>query len=452
MLSKKLHINIMARVLVITIIAVLLAFFTVKGNSIRLIIIFAIALIIAVSNLISYLNKTNRNIRYFFESVRNDDSNLSFATARLTGDIKELHENMNRVNRQIQDLKIQNQQQEQLFARILEHLATGIITYDAKGFIINVNSAAKRIINIEVLTHLKQIERVDPKLFASVSAIKPGERTLVSATNPEGETQMLLKATSAGTGENQLTILSIQDIKHELDEKEVDAWIKLIRVLMHEIMNSITPITSLSESMSALYRSGKGDISPGEITGETISKTIHGLNVIKDQGKGLLAFVDSYRKLTRIPKPEMHEFSVRELFDRVKILTESETTGQPIPIAFDRKNENIIITADANLVTQVLINLIKNAAEANAGNPEAKVVITSGYGKDNCPELCVKDNGPGISRENLEHIFVPFFTTKENGSGIGLSISKQIMSAHGGSLKVRSEPGRETVFCMSFPG
>ena len=285
MFSKKLYINIIIRVSFIVILSILLGYLIFKDQSLRFSIICLATIIILTTSLISYLNRTNRNIRFFFDSVRNDDSNLTFPVDNKSGSLKELHLSMNSVNHQIQQLKIENRQQEQYFQKILELLATGIITYDNKGFIHHANSAAKRLLSTEVLTHLQQLERIDRKLYSTISNIKPFERRLVAVNTNQGEIQLLLKSTSFGRDENELIILSVQDIKHELDEKEVDSWMRLIRVLMHEIMNSITPITSLSESLSNIYHQGKKPLVPEKVTEKTITTTVQGLNVIKEQGK-----------------------------------------------------------------------------------------------------------------------------------------------------------------------
>ena len=450
MISKKLYINIIIRVSLIVAFSILLGYLIVKEQSLRFSIICSATIIILTINLIYYLNRTNRNIRFFFDSVRNDDSNLSFPVDNKSGNLRELHQSMNNVNKQIQHLKIENRQQEQYFSRILEHLATGIITYNTKGFIQHSNTAAKRLLSTEVLTHLQQIERVDKKLFAAIKNLRPNERKLVPINTKQGEVKLLLKSTLSGTKENELIILSVQDIRHELDEKEVDSWMRLIRVLMHEIMNSITPITSLSESLVKIFKAGDNPVNAEEITNKTISTTLQGLNVIIEQGKSLKAFVESYRTLTRIPKPELKLSGVSELFERVRILTDALEKGTNTRIIFENNDPGLGIFADENLISLVLINLIKNAVEANEKNPDCTIRVVAGRGYNSNPEICVTDNGPGISEENLEEIFIPFFTTRENGSGIGLSISKQIMGAHGGSLKVRSSPGSETVFCMSF--
>jgi nitrogen fixation/metabolism regulation signal transduction histidine kinase len=357
---------------------------------------------------------------------------------------------MNKVNYQIQQLKIANRQQEQYFGTLLEHLATGIITYNDKGFILHANSSAKKLLSIDVLTHLQQIERKDARLFEAISRIKPFERRLLAISAEGSEIQLSLKATSFRTNSDELVILSIQDIKNELDEKEIDSWMKLIRVLMHEIMNSITPITSLSESLSNIYSIEGQPVSPGKVNAKTIATTLQGLNVIKEQGKGLMSFVESYRKLTRVPEPVKKLFKVSELMSRVQILYNSLELSERSELTISLANPELEIFADQNLISQVLINLLKNALEANENNADAKIRIVISETLNNHPDICVIDNGPGISAENLDEIFVPFFTTRQNGSGIGLSVSRQIMKAHGGNLKVKSVPDKETVFCLSF--
>ncbi len=450
MISKNLYINIITRVIAISLLSVLLGYIIFSVGSVRLSVLCTLAIILVTAGLIAYLNRTNRNIRFFFDSVEDDDSNLSFPVDNKSGLVRELHQSMNSFNRQLQNLKFEIRKQEQYFRRILEHLATGIITYNDKGFIHHANSAAKRLLSTEVLTHLRQIERVDRKLYGTIMNLKPQERKLVPVSTNQGEVQLLLKSTISGTNEDALTILSIQDIKHELDEKEVDSWMRLIRVLMHEIMNSITPITSLSESLTRIFRNGDVPVKAEEINDKTISTALQGLGVIVEQGKSLSAFVESYRKLTRIPRPELKPFKVSDLMARVRILSESLEKGPGTEISFDNGEPDLEIFGDENLISLVLINLIKNAIEANEQNSKCMISVISRRGYNLNPEICVCDNGPGISEEYLEEIFIPFFTTREKGSGIGLSISKQIMGAHGGSLKVRSVPGKETIFCMSF--
>jgi len=427
-----------------------LGYFLIVYPSLRISVICGLALTLVTINLISYLNSTNKKIRFFFDSVRNDDSNLSFPVESGNTALNQLYQSMNRVNEQIQHLKIENRKQEQYFRTLLEHLAAGIITYNDKGFILHANSSAKKLLSMDVLTHLQQIERKDFKLFETINSMKPYERKLVAINSEVGEIQLSLKSTSLKTNESELVILSIQDIKNELDEKEIESWMKLIRVLMHEIMNSITPITSLSESLSNIYSSGGKPVIPEQVNAKTIAITLQGLNVIKEQGKGLMSFVESYRKLTRVPEPDKKYFPASDLLNRVQILYSSLDKSDKINLTVSLTDQRLEIFADQNLISQVLINLLKNALESNELNDEAKIKISASPGIDGRPEICVSDNGPGIPAENIDEVFVPFFTTRENGSGIGLSVSRQIMKAHGGNLKVRSVPGKETVFCLSF--
>jgi two-component system nitrogen regulation sensor histidine kinase NtrY len=450
MISKNIYFKIVFRISLIVIFSVLLGYTVLSRQLISYSLFCLLSIVYLTINLISYLNSTNNKIRLFFDAVSNDDSNLSFPVDKKNRSFRELYQSMNNVNKQIQQLKLKNRQQEQYFQILLEHLATGIITYNNKGFILHANSSAKKLLSAEVLTHLQQIERIDQKLFQTINNIKPFERRLIAVNSDHGEIQLSLKATSFRTNDNEMVILSIQDIKNELDEKELESWMKLIRVLMHEIMNSITPITSLSESLSNIYSHDGEPVLPEHVTKKSIATTLQGLNVIKEQGRGLMSFVESYREMTRVPEPEKKFFKVADLLSRVQVLYNSFEKSDRIKLSLSLKNPDISIFADENLISQDLINLVKNALEANQDNPDGKIRIVAGIDVNNHPEICVIDNGPGIIEENLEKIFVPFFTTHKNGSGIGLSISKQIMRIHGGSLKVRSVPDKETIFCMSF--
>jgi nitrogen fixation/metabolism regulation signal transduction histidine kinase len=450
MISKNLYLNLLVRVLLLVALSVLSGYLIATGKSLRFSLICFVAIAILTANLISFLNVTNKKIRYFFDSVRNDDSNLFFPVEEKNKTVKEIYGNMNRINEQIQNLKIENRNQEQYFRILIEHLAIGIITFDNKGFILHSNSTARKLLETDVLTHIRQIERVDGKLFQAISSIKPSESRLVPINTERGEIQLALKAASFRTKNDELVILSVHDIKNELDEKEVESWMKLIRILMHEIMNSITPITSLSESLTHIYSNEGKAVLPDQITSKTIATTLQGLNVIRDQGKGLMSFVESYRKLTRIPVPDKKLFRVSDLFNRLQILYDSEGSGSRSELSLSIKDPDLEVFADQNLISQVLINLIKNAHEAIENTPEGRVTISAGRNPDLHPEICVSDNGPGIPPENLDEIFVPFFTTRQNGSGIGLSLSRQIMRVHGGNLKVISAPGRGTTFCLTF--
>jgi two-component system nitrogen regulation sensor histidine kinase NtrY len=450
MISKRLYINMLIRILLIVALALFLGYFVFAEPSFRISLVISTTILIIAVNLISYLNTTNRKIKFFFDSVRNDDSSLLFSVDSNDQSFNELYKSMNIVNKQIQQLKIENRQQEKYFQVLLENAATGIITYNDKGFVLHANSSAKRLLSVEVLTHLQQIERMDENLYETIINIKPSEKRLVATNTERGIVQLSIKASSFGRVDNELIILSVQDIKNELDEKELESWMKLIRVLMHEIMNSITPITSLSESLSNIFIEDGVAVKPEKITVKSVEKTLTGLNVIKEQGRGLMSFVESYRKLTRVPEPDKKLYKVGDIINRVAVLYSSLENSQNVKLNVSLKNPEIEVFADQNLISQVLINLLKNAIEANLDNPKAMISISADIDNNLRAEICVSDNGPGIAAGKIDEIFVPFFTTRQKGSGIGLSISKQIMKVHGGNLQVRSIPDKETVFCLSF--
>lgn len=450
MISRNLYLQIVFRVVLIVIPAMTAGWLIASNHSALLIFLCFFVVIVLAINLVNYLNSTNRKISYFLESVHNEDSTLSFPTNISDQSIREIYQGLNKVNKQIQELKIESRQQEQYFQTLLEHVATGIVTFNPKGFVLHANSAAKKMFGVDVLTHINQLERVNRNLFHAIRSIQPFEQKLVSVITERGTIQLSLKSTSFKVKNNELMLLSVQDIRNELDEKELDSWMKLIRVLMHEIMNSIAPITSLSESLCKFFTIDGRPALPEELTEATIGTTVRGLNVIKEQGNGLMLFVESYRKLTRLPKPDKIVFKVEDLVTRIKVLYSSLENSEKVKLNISVNPPEMELLADENQISQVLINLAKNALQANEKNPEGKIQISVSYNTDRRPEICVTDNGPGIPDEILEQIFVPFFTTRENGSGIGLSLSRQIMRLHGGSLQVRSVPKKETVFCLRF--
>ena len=449
MISRSLYINIALRVSVIVIFAIAASWCLVSDMPVILGLT-GLAVVIAVAaNLINYLNSTNRKICYFLESVENEDTSITFPVNVKNRTIKDLGSSLDRINDQIQKLRIESRQQEQYFQTLMEHVAAGIITFNSAGFVIHANSAARKMLGTEVLTHIKQLERVNRKIFIAIQNIKPPEQQMVSFVTEKGIVQLLLKASSFKNGSEELTILSVQDIRNALDEKELDSWIRLIRVMMHEIINSIAPITSLSESLGRLYSVDGKPVEPGSIDEKTISKTIQGLGVIRSQGDGLLSFIESYRRLTRLPKPEMKAVRMEDLLSRLSVLYQSFESRNKAEMRTQCLPPDLEIFADEGMVSLCLVNLVKNAMQSNEDNSEGRITVTAGM-HNGRPEITVADNGPGISTELLEEIFVPFFTTREDGSGIGLSISRQIMRLHGGSLRVKSTPQKETVFTMGF--
>lgn len=449
-MNRSFLLNILLRILSIVLVAFAAGWTFFSAEYFFLSLVLLLILLILVISLIYYQNSVNERINYFFEAIKNEDFSQAFPFRKNDKIIQKLNQSLTEVNIKFQKIKIENHQQEQYFRALIEHVNTGIMTHDEKGFVLHANSTVKKLLGLEQFTHLKQLEKVDPNFINALKQIQQQGQKLISINGKQGKINVSVRASSFKNKDQNLTLLSVQDINKELDEKELDSWLRLIRVLTHEIMNSIAPVTSLSESLSNFFQKEGQAISPEEINEKMIATTIRGLEVIKEQGKGLVSFVESYRKLTRLPRPEKKEIVVQDILEKILLLNKAEHHESKIQIKIDLESSDIRIHADEKMISQVLINLVKNAREALSERENGKIELLSGFNKKGQVEVCVKDNGPGIPKELLDEIFVPFFTTRENGSGIGLSLSRQIMRLHGGSLSIRSIPEKETVFCMIF--
>ena len=404
--------------------------------------------------IIRIFNRKKEKISYFFNAVENEDSTLYFSETIQHRSTKELNTSLNRVNRLIQDVKLRNREQEQYYGTLLEQVATGIVVINENGNILQANSSAKKLLNYQSLTHIEQLKRVDPNLHQAFLLLKEeSTHQFVKTTHHNTIRHLSLQATTFRDHEKTLRIISIHDISNELDAKELESWQKLIRVLSHEIMNSITPITSLSETLLNYF------IPPEKpVDKTTVANTVKGLEVINERGIGLIRFVESYRKLTRLSKPVLKHIDLRNLIERLLLLLENEPDFQRIQFSVETGTSDInvetgtpdiSVEADEAQLSQVLINLIKNAMYAVKDVANPHISVRAHYSQNGRCEIEVIDNGPGIPPEIMEQIFIPFFTTKENGSGIGLSLSRQIMKNHGGSIETVSSPG-STVFTLTI--
>ena len=449
MISKKYYYQIITRATLIVLASFATAACWFHYQSFLLTIMGFSITMVALIKLVAFLNTTNRLLLTFFDAVHNNDSTLIIPTTRKHALMIDLNQHMTRLNGTIQQLKIESRRQEQYFQTLIEHAATGLLAFNSKGFVMHANTAAKRLLMIVVLTHVRQLDRVNTKLYQTVTNIKPLMQSVVNIPSERGTLQLLIKATTFKSGEEELTVLAIQDIGNQMDEQELDAWLKLIRVMMHEMMNSIAPITSLSESLASIYVKDGQLIEPSQLPTHSIQTTVRGLNVISQQGNGLKQFVESYRNLMHLPKPDKKLFKVAELLSRVEILYHSLYSTQNARMAVACHPADMELYADENQISQILVNLVKNALQANEEHP-GLVISIKGRINSGKAEIAVTDNGVGITPEIMTEIFVPFFTTRANGSGIGLSVSRQIMRLHGGKLIVHSQPNRETVFTLQF--
>ncbi|MFP4557800.1 MAG: sensor histidine kinase [Bacteroidales bacterium] len=449
-MTKSFYLNIAIRIVIITLLSLYTGWAQSSGQPIYNILALLMIIVIMIINLIWYSNKINKKIAYFFDSVSNEDFSLSLP--EYTGDklLNKLNANLRRISMQIEQIHIENQRQEKYFEAMIEHINVGIMSLNSQGFVINCNSSLKKLLGLNQFTHIRQFERIDPRLTKLSNEIETNQEKTVTISCKSGLVTLLVKASSFKRGNEQLKLISMQDIRKELDEKELDSWLKLIRVLTHEIMNSIAPVTSLSENLYNHFVKGGVPIKSNDIDEATITRTIQGLNVIREQGQGLTHFVENYRKLTRLPKPKLSSINVKDLFEQTITLYKSTIHGSKIKVEFLLENDNQTINADKNQILQVLLNLIKNSAEALASTSEPLIKLTCMTNEQGHVVISVTDNGQGIAPDLIDEIFVPFFTTRDNGNGIGLSISKQIMLLHNGNIKVKSFPKKETTFSLVF--
>lgn len=400
--------------------------------------------------LIRHVNKTNSDLEKFLSAIHDHDSSVRFSISTQDNSFRKLHDRMNTVNTIIHNVKIENEKTSQFLQSVVDHVDIGLLSFDTDGKIDIYNKAAKRYLNIPPPLQLSSLEAVNNEIYLVINTIKPGQEILHKMKVNNLTQNILVKCTELKLERSAIKLVSFQDITNELDKKELDSWQRLIRVLTHEIMNSISPITSLTSVISGYFKK-QDDENPvplERIDNQVVSKTLSGLNTIEETGKGLLDFVDRYRSLTSLPVPNLSRFTIESLFRKCKLLMESAI---PAGIKINSKvyPEDISIDADYAQIEQIMINLIKNAVEALSGKSEGTIVLKA-YREAEAAIIKVEDNGSGIRGEIIEDIFVPFFTTKESGSGIGLSLSRQIMKNHHGTISVNSLPGKGSEFTLKF--
>ncbi|QCX39595.1 histidine kinase [Aureibaculum algae] len=449
MASRNFYIHIILRVTFITLTALGLAFLFTKGFYVVCFFMLGF-LYFQAWQLVYYINNINRKLAYFFDAIKNEDFTLHFPEKDLIESFQSLNQSLNRVNALIQDVHLKKQEQEQYYQEILKHSNIGILTFNEKGHIIFSNPTVEKLLNYKPLNHIKQLAQVDKGLYALFEDLKPFDQKLYQLTNEREKTQLAIKSTSININKQELLLVVIQDINKELDEKETDSWVKLIRVLTHEIMNTITPITSISESILRYFKKDDEMVNADTFEVKHIENTIKGLEVIKEQGNDLMSFVQSYRTLLSVPEPDKEIVEAKKLLSKVLVLMQQDGVNNKVEIKLDITPENLELFVDSKQITQVMINLAKNALQSLKNKENGIIKMSAGINNANKKYITVTDNGSGIAPELIEEIFVPFFTTKNSGTGIGLSLSKQIMQLHGGSLMVHSVPDKNTTFVLTF--
>ena len=407
-----------------------------------------IIVIVQLVDVFRFVSQTNRKLTRFLESVKYSDFISGFTSDNKLGkSFKDLNIAFNEVLEAFRKARSEKEEHWQYLNSVVQQVRTGIVSFDTDGNIQLMNANAKKFLGIGQINNLRDLLTLNPRLYHALNSSAPGKSELYKSSN---ELHLTIQATELRIRGVDVKLITLQNIQPELQKQELEAWQNLTRVLRHEIMNSITPISSLTSTLrEILDHDMERKNSHYELKDEGAEDLREGLSTIENRSKGLIKFIDAYREYTSLPKPKMTLVRLKDLIEKVAQLMKPELKKTKIRFHSACSSEYITIQADVEMIEQVLINLIKNAIEALGETPDPQLDLTGLY-DENTVKIQVTDNGPGIIKEALEHIFVPFYTTKRTGSGIGLSLSRQIMQMHNGSITVESEPDVRTVFTLRF--
>jgi two-component system nitrogen regulation sensor histidine kinase NtrY len=413
-------------------------------------IIFAIggAVFFQVRELVRAVERSNENLTNFLDSIRFDDLSSSFKTDSPDPTIQRLHQELNEALQKLRVSRKEKDSEYQFFKNIVQHVGIGILTFKRDGSIQIINTAAKRLLKVTRADTVEDLREVDDGLVDTFLKLKTGGRELIRLKTGDETLQLSIFAIELTLRDEEVKLISMSNIQSELDEKEMEAWQNLVRVLTHEIMNSVTPISSLAgivEEELGRKIQYEQDIKNDELADMHLS-----LQTITRRSAGLIRFVKEFRNLTHIPKPKLAEIQVKPLLEEMAMLHKKELADHGVTVTTSVEPENLFILADKTMIEQVLINLIKNAIQAFDEQPDKRIDLVARSNEKGRAVISVKDNGSGIDNEALEKIFIPFFSTKKTGSGIGLSLSKQIMLQHEGRITVKSKLGEGTEFVLRF--
>ncbi|MCQ2236262.1 MAG: ATP-binding protein [Bacteroidales bacterium] len=376
---------------------------------------------------ISSLKRTRKNVSHMLEAIDNRDFTFRFITKWRRSPDAILNASLNRIVEVVGDINSEIRQREQYFERVINVVDTGILVIDKRDFILQSNEAIFHLLNMKVLTHMEQLSRVDPELPAKLRSLSIGDRFIVPVSTGNGKHSLSVQVTNTILKGQKVRVFVFNDIQRELDNKEVESWERLSRVLTHEIMNSVTPLTSLADTLISKGVAATPDVEQGLLT---ISRT----------GKGLIEFVENYRKFAHVPKPNPSLFYVRPFLQQMCDLAEHQVPDSSIIIDLSVEPQDLLVYADEGLISRVVINILKNALQAvESIGDMGKVMVSAICNAEEQVVITISNNGPMIPAEEEEQIFVPFFTTKPNGSGIGLSLSRRIMKESNGELSLHTD-------------
>ena len=406
---------------------------------------------VQVADLWRFVRRTKDELTRFLQSIQNRDFSMRFGHNEIDPSEKKLHMAFHLILDRIQESELERQGQYLYLKSVVENIPTGILALNEKEEIDLVNPEARALLEIPEVANWKKLRSANTNTFEMLLQLKHGESRLVETKLGGVKKYLSVSLYFFKLHDKQIRLFTLKDIASEIDQKELEAWIKLTRVLTHEIMNSVTPLLSLVETMISVLKKQNGRTRKlTELTDETIEDMVESLSTIQLRSNGLLRFVEDYRKFTRTPELHPEPINPNELLTSVLHLMSPQLKKYGIETKLKLLEKNVVIPGDRKLLDQVFINLLTNSCQALDGvmHPKIEVTITA---TDIWLEVCVKDNGCGISADKLEQIFIPFFSTKKEGSGIGLSLSRQIIHKHKGSINARSEPGSCTEMVVKLP-
>ena len=405
-------------------------------------------LILLIIELIRFHERSRNALHDFLVSIKQED----FSTlSTLNEKDEELQEAYQMILEKFKYLRIQKETHYHYLQRVIEHVDAALICLDHNLNIQLINKSAKDLLQAPNIKDLRSLEKVDKDLVTLIREMDSGQKEIIRLVRHGKILNLSVRATTFTLEKDKYKIVSLHDIKTELEEQEVESWQKLVRILTHEIMNSTIPITNMVGLARDFLVDDEGK--PKDIPGldkEEIDDLVESLATAENRSKGLVKFVQTTKDLARIPEPTISEIRVDVLFNRLKGFFKNDIKQLKIDFKVILCKSDLVINADLEMIEQVLINLVKNAIEAVKDTTQPKIKIFADQNDNLAVVISVCDNGPGIPEDNLDKIFIPFFSTKKEGSGIGLSLSRQIMKLHRGRIDVETEAGTGTIFILEF--
>lgn len=453
MVYNKFNISILFRLFCFAVTATALTYFVLVQFVPLLALVLILLLILESISFVRFFNAVNRKLSYFFNAIRNEDTTLKFSENVKNKSLLGLHKSLNDLNKVISEVKMKNETNERFFKELIEHSTTGLMSIDPDGYVEVMNQQAKKYLSIVNLSNIRLLQQINPSIYKVLETIKPGEKVILKQIIKNNLVNLSIQSSELCFGEKRYQLISLQDIHLELEENEIDSWQKLIRVMTHEIMNSIAPITSLTSTLIRFFKSGEKVRLPEELTSEDISNTLIGLAVIEDRGKGLMHFVDNYRKLTKIPNPVFEPMNIHTWSDSFEFLFRSEFLEHNWAYKSQIDSSLNTVLTDEKLFGQVMINLMTNAMDAikqNSFDNPGKITLVICSSSSQTVQFVLSDNGCGIEESLMDKIFIPFFTTKEGGNGIGLSLSRQIIRKLNGKISVQTFKNQGSRFIVEI--